>query len=268
MMTRIIFMTTLILLCAAIATPGLAAPKLSDQQRELARDLLLDGLDGLLSDPESEGEAKPGSPEKVPEGPSWLPNEKELQQRMKESLEGKPTPDQLGEDIGESPLVLLRSTMDRAGRLIATGNDGGETKPTQETIVHQLDELISQMQKQCQNCQKSGGSPKQSQQSRRSKPSQGKPGEPQDQPSQQAKKSKPQGSPKSQNAAQQSSMRLGQAEAAQAEAARRANAIKQVWGKLPERLREQMLQSTTDEFLPEYRDEIQQYFERLAEEEN
>jgi hypothetical protein len=38
-----------------------------------------------------------------------------------------------------------------------------------------------------------------------------------------------------------------------------------LWGHLPERQREQMLQSFSDEFLPKYELEIEQYYRRLSE---
>ena len=42
--------------------------------------------------------------------------------------------------------------------------------------------------------------------------------------------------------------------------------VKDLWGHLPERSREQMLQSFSDEFLPKYELEIEQYYRRLSEE--
>ena len=42
--------------------------------------------------------------------------------------------------------------------------------------------------------------------------------------------------------------------------------LKNLWGHLPERQREQMLQSSVEEFLPKYETMIRKYFLRLAEE--
>ena len=42
--------------------------------------------------------------------------------------------------------------------------------------------------------------------------------------------------------------------------------MKSLWGNLPVRSREQMLQSFSDEFLPKYEIEIEQYYRRLSEE--
>ena len=42
--------------------------------------------------------------------------------------------------------------------------------------------------------------------------------------------------------------------------------VKALWGNLPERDRQQMVQSFSDEFLPKYELEIEQYYRRLSEE--
>ena len=42
--------------------------------------------------------------------------------------------------------------------------------------------------------------------------------------------------------------------------------VKALWGHLPERNRDQKLQSFSDEFLPKYELEIEQYYRRLSEE--
>ena len=42
--------------------------------------------------------------------------------------------------------------------------------------------------------------------------------------------------------------------------------IKRLWGSLPERARQQMLQAPVEEFPPKYEEQIEQYFRRLAEE--
>jgi hypothetical protein len=42
--------------------------------------------------------------------------------------------------------------------------------------------------------------------------------------------------------------------------------LKDLWGQLPEKAREQMLQTSPEQFLPKYELMIEQYFKRLAEE--
>jgi hypothetical protein len=46
----------------------------------------------------------------------------------------------------------------------------------------------------------------------------------------------------------------------------REQLLKDFWGHLPPHAREQMLQSHSDEFLPQYELEIEQYYKRLSEE--
>ena len=48
--------------------------------------------------------------------------------------------------------------------------------------------------------------------------------------------------------------------------ANRSELVKDLWGQLPQRMREQLLQSSDDEFLPKYRQELEEYFRALAEE--
>ena len=42
--------------------------------------------------------------------------------------------------------------------------------------------------------------------------------------------------------------------------------MKDSWGHLPPRVREQMLQNTPEQFLPQYELMIEKYYQRLAEE--
>ena len=41
--------------------------------------------------------------------------------------------------------------------------------------------------------------------------------------------------------------------------------IKRLWGHLPEQQRQQMLESSVEEFLPKYELQIERYFQRLSE---
>ena len=41
--------------------------------------------------------------------------------------------------------------------------------------------------------------------------------------------------------------------------------LKQLWGELPQRQREQMLEPPVEEFLPKYEQQIEEYFRRLSE---
>jgi hypothetical protein len=166
--------------------------------------------------------------------------------------------DDLGEDIGQpsGPLSLtrVRQGMQRAESLLARRRATAGTESLQQAgavqqeVIDQLDRLIAELSKQCQGgqCQPSDQPPKPSQRT------QSKPGKP--------------ASAAGQAAARDSSTRLDQTAAQPVEKADLDALVKDLWGHLPERSREQMLQSFSDEFLPKYEPEIEQYYRRLSEE--
>jgi hypothetical protein len=170
--------------------------------------------------------------------------------------------DDLGEDIGQpaGALSLLRvqQGMQKAESLL------GATKPAtdvttleqagavQQQVVAQLDKLIAELSKQCQGgqCQPSDQPPKPSQRSQK------KPG----------KSSSAAGS--GQTAARDSTDRLDRADAQPVDKGDVKATVKDLWGHLPERSREQMMQSFSEEFLPKYELEIEQYYRRLSEDDD
>jgi len=121
--------------------------------------------------------------------------------------------------------------------------------PVQREILSDLDKLIADLSKKCPvlhgQCQ--GGQCNQP-----PKPGQ-KPGKP----------SASAGSGRT--AARDSTDRLDRSSASSRQG-RVNEMVKALWGHLPERSREQMLQSFSDEFLPKYEIEIEQYYRRLSEE--
>lgn len=221
-----------------------AAPRATgDKALEDLGSQLLDeqALRELIGPAEQPGSSSPGEPA-----------EDDLRRRSDPEPPAGPAD---GEDLGEgreSPLVHISNRMAEAGELLETRDRSGRTLAVQEEIVAELDKLIDRLQQQCQQC--SGGQAGQSspQQTERSS-------------------AKPSGG----SSAASESVAAAQTRAQQ-EATGRQNpddeatantpdAAKQVWGQLPERFREQLLQSTGDEFLPKYREELELYFKRLAE---
>jgi hypothetical protein len=162
-----------------------------------------------------------------------------------------------GEDLGQSgedqdPFGHIARRMKRVESRIARDRADTDTQHQQAEIVNDLAVLIEKLNQQCQ-CQgeqcKPGDKPQDSQ---RSKPSQAsKPGE-----------SKSGTSP-----ARESTTKLHNDAVAKPNAQEIRQTMKDAWGNLPERLREQMLQTSVDEFLPKYESMIEQYFKRLAEDE-
>lgn len=236
----------LALIVAVCGVPAMAAPagvgNLGDSllDADLARQLA----------PPTQPNAKPLTP--------GMPLDEDLLKRL---FDGDQAP--AGEDVGASPLASVVDGMRRAEAAIR--DDAGEKQavPMQREVVAQLERLIEQMEKQCQggSCKKPGQK-QDKQASKRSQPQEGqcdKPGEcdkegqcdkPGQKPGQQANKSgttKLGGAPDAQTPEQQQQL------------------MKAAWGHLPERMRERMLQGAGGEFLPEYREELQEYYRRLAE---
>jgi hypothetical protein len=120
----------------------------------------------------------------------------------------------------------------------------------QQQVVAQLDKLIAELSKQCQGgqCQASDQPPKPGHRSQRKG---GKPGS---------------AVGRGQTAARDSTDRLDGANAQPVDKGDFEAMVKDLWGHLPERSREQMIQSFSEEFLPKYELEIEQYYRRLSEE--
>jgi hypothetical protein len=66
--------------------------------------------------------------------------------------------------------------------------------------------------------------------------------------------------------ARDSETQVGQRDSSDARLAQMMETLKQVWGHLPARVREQMQSGMAEEFLPKYERLIEQYYQRLAEE--
>jgi hypothetical protein len=160
---------------------------------------------------------------------------------------------------GASPasqsLARVQTSMQQAQSLLTqpgAGEKPGDAQlasPVQHQIISDLDKLIADLSKQCQCCngQCPGG--------QCDKPP--KPG---------AKPGKPGASGSGRAAARDSTDRLDRSTAKPVDKGEVNEMVKALWGNLPERSREQMLQSFSDEFLPKYEIEIEQYYRRLSEE--
>ncbi len=168
--------------------------------------------------------------------------------------------DDLGEDIGQpsGPLSLVRvgQGMRRAESLLgqtsvsSVGTPIEEAATVQSEIITQLDRLIAELSKQCQSGQCQPGS----QPSSPNQQSQAKPGD--------STGAAVQGK----TAARDSTDRPNSGGAKSVDKANIEELAKQLWGHLPQRTREQMMQSFSEEFLPKYEREIEEYYRRLSEE--
>lgn len=152
----------------------------------------------------------------------------------------------VGEDIDLSgerdPFARIATKMQRSQQALSTGKVQEQTQELQKEILLDLDALLKNMEKKCQGgqCNKPG-----------SKTSSG---------------STASGTKPSQKPAADSTNRVGQpgdTKAADEQAA--ADALREVWGHLPPKLREAMQNVRSDEFLPKYDRLIEEFYRRLAE---
>jgi hypothetical protein len=191
---------------------------------------------------------------KTPPRPSQnAPATKEIEDSLKAS-----TPLH-GFGAGANPalqsLARVKNSMQQAQSLLtqpdADGKPGAAqlATPVQQQVLSDLDKLIADLSKQCQSCngQCAGG--------QCNKPPK---------PGQNPKPGKSGGTGRT--AARDSTDRLNSSSAKPVDKGDVNEMVKALWGHLPERSREQMLQSFSDEFLPKYELEIEQYYRRLSEE--
>lgn len=184
--------------------------------------------------------------------------------QAKPAMERKPgdaSPRELpidGEDVGvpgeeQDPLLHVSQEMRSAEEWIPQRNRRSAAEQVQQRIVDNLARLIQQAEQQQQAQQSSKSSQKQPQASQR----------------QSAKQSKPStgGKPEESNQpAQDSTERMGKAKQVRPDAEMVKSLMKDTWGHLPERDREQVLQHSPEQFLPQYELMIERYYKRLAEE--
>jgi hypothetical protein len=206
---------------------------------QLLQDLdrsLLDDLEGLQSDGASDETA--GGVEEQSELDAEL---------IDQLLEG----DDIGAGDDVDPLTQIARRMQVAQERIRLRKTASTTQRLQQQIIDELARIIDEARKsQCGG----GGQPK-----------------PQPGQANQKKSGQPGANPQSRNPASdsrptKSTQRLGKEESAEANATRRRALVKETWGHLPQRVRDQMPNTAGEEFLPKYEDIIEDYFERLAEE--
>jgi hypothetical protein len=145
--------------------------------------------------------------------------------------------------------VIARQMQD-AQRRIEEQEVSSSTQDLQKDIVAKLDALIKQLEQQKKQCNSSNSSSSSSGSPKVKQPDQ--PDQGQQRPS-----NKP---------ATDSAERLGQENAAASDEAALEALVKQVWGHLPDRARQQMQNASVEDFLPKYQQVIEDYYRRLAEE--
>jgi hypothetical protein len=153
----------------------------------------------------------------------------------------------------DDPLVHISQEMRQVEEYLPQAARRGHAEQLQRRIVDDLARLIDQAEQQ--KSQKASSSKQQKSKSTQERKQQ-----------QQPKQAKGNSGKDSNKPAEDSSNRLGKAEAARPDPELFKRMMKDTWGHLPARDREQMLQTTPDKFLPQYELMIEKYYQRLAEE--
>jgi len=226
-----------------------AQPAKQNNQADSLDDDLLDGFDSDLFDGLDESKSKgSAAPEKPAEEPAG--SDSALDARLADEL-GE------GEDIeprgDQDPFQRIGRRMQIAGQRLADKKTAAMTQQVQKQIVDDLAALIDQIKKSKRS---SGG------QSRSHRPAGGQPKlkQPGKQPGDGAKNpANDAGPPKSTDP-------IAKDEAEQAARDRMQALIKEVWGQMPEKVRQEMPSPSGERFLPKYQRLIEDYFQRLAEE--
>jgi hypothetical protein len=158
-----------------------------------------------------------------------------------------------GEDLGaesSDPFLVIGRQMRTAEELIVQRDASAVTRRIQQQIVQDIERLIEQMSKQCAGAQSASSQQAAS-------------------PEKQAKPGSKAGSgehPGTSKPARDSETQVGQHDSNDAHLAQIMENLRQVWGHLPARVREQMQGGMAEEFLPKYEQLIEQYYRRLADE--
>ncbi len=171
---------------------------------------------------------------KTPQGKKGLsPDDQRLQDDLK-----------AGEDLGaapENPLAEIGRQMRAVEKRIAQRDTSDQTQSDQGKIVDALEQLIEQAKKQGARGNNSA--------SGRGTGKAGV-GDGQAQP----------------GAPQESTDRVGKPQTDTPQTADVRNLLQRIWGHLPEKMRDEMQNAVSDQFLPKYEKLIEEYYQRLAEE--
>ena len=150
------------------------------------------------------------------------------------------------------PLLEIARQMRRIEELIGRSDSGLTTQDLQEQVVADLDRLLEQARRRAKQSKPGAG---QSQQASIRRPI----GQPQSKPGDGPRPGDGPSTASSQRPA-------GNGPARRPDMTRMRKVMEELWGQLPPRQRQQMLQLPVEEFLPKYELLIEEYFRRLAEE--
>jgi hypothetical protein len=214
-----------------------------------------------------------------PEDEIDLTAEQQTEPVPKSDTDKKPTAVD-DESIKLPAIELLREANDEIDRLeraiegmrqaqkrISAADTSGETQKIQQQVVHDLESILSLLKKQQQRQKRQSQNQKQDQNQSQSERQKMQKGQTDPQNSSSKKNPEKSGDPRdgrrNEGKSADSEERTDPARAA-AEKARRAQMIKDVWGHLPPHVREAMLNSVSEKYLPKYEDLVKKYYETLA----
>lgn len=178
----------------------------------------------------------------------------------------KPTP------IAEQLTKIVESMREIETRL-KDRNTGDETQSAQQAVLDQLDQLLNMPPEPPPPSDGGGGGgsnqqnsnpPPQGNASSKPRPSPKDRNRPAGDPSQMRPKHSGQTGEKERTNARDSEERTGPNRAATNPAAKRQRLEVEVWGHLPEKLREQLLSSYGEKMLPQYEDAVRKFYDELA----
>ncbi len=167
--------------------------------------------------------------------------------------------DEAGEDLGavgdEDPLSRIGRRMRRVEQRLADATVDVGTRRLQEQIVADIDELLRQARRRASQSSSPSNNNQPQETGDRTNPQQ---------PEQSQGQADGSGGQPAQQAGEQSTERVEQGTPGEVDAADVHDLVGQVWGHLPQREREQMIQNAVDVFLPKYARLIEEYFRKLA----
>jgi hypothetical protein len=235
---------------------------------------------------------------KPPEPPAAKPGEKdkdkakgeEKPKAKSETLPGKADPkDELKTEDPDELEREVRETINRLSKNFRTVEDklqkkdpGDGTQKVQKDIIKDLDELIEQTRKQEEQMQKEQSQERQQQQgqksgqskrqrmmqAQRNRQQRNRTAQRQQRPGQQQQNqlSRQQQQQQQQNDPQLGNLNLqSELESKRDNAPKTADLYKDIWGHLPETLRQEMTQYTREQFMPKYNELLKQYYATIAE---
>ena len=215
----------------------------SQQPRSLDGELLKNLKTQSKSDIEGEIFGPDGKKDKLQTGAGQ--GGPDLNQRLQRELGAA------AEKENDNPLLNIAQNMFQVRQRVAQSDAGPATLNLQKQIVADLDLLIDQARKSAGQCSSSSSNPQQSAQNpsgSRPKPGAKAAQKPGNKPAVASSTRSPDGQPHKLDMEEMRSL------------------INNLWGELPPHVREQMLQTPMEDFIPKYQDLIEDYFRDLSHE--